>query len=110
MPQILVLRFASYVIYYIKQTRDKIGLTADLFASYVIYYIKQTATPTQGSPKGLLVMLFIILSKLYIVYIFSKISLLVMLFIILSKHVSFKSCHYLVFASYVIYYIKQTQN
>ena len=56
-------RFASYVIYYIKQTNQKIELSDYPFASYVIYYIKQTKIMHKNILFSLLVMLFSILSK-----------------------------------------------
>ena len=57
-----------------------------MFASYVIYSIKQTSyKPIKGTPC-LLVMLFIVLSKLNTNLGGYRMSLLVMLFIVLSKH------------------------
>ena len=56
-----------------------------LFASYVIYSIKQTLMIIVCLVDSLLVMLFIVLSKLYNNSIVMIISLLVMLFIVLSK-------------------------
>ncbi len=79
-----------------------------MFASYVIYYIKQTKKIIASSMMCLLVMLFIILSKLKKIIASSMMCLLVMLFIILSKPYSEKHNLFNLFASYVIYYIKQT--
>ena len=58
------IEFASYVIYSIKQTVNIFVYHVDKFASYVIYSIKQTKIKNGLSKICLLVMLFIVLSKL----------------------------------------------
>ncbi len=55
------------------------------FASYVIYSIKQTFIINSFNCWCLLVMLFIVLSKRMLIIIRNYLSLLVMLFIVLSK-------------------------
>ena len=59
-----ITKFASYVIYSIKQTTSAFFSDLFLFASYVIYSIKQTLTYNKKHDLSLLVMLFIVLSKL----------------------------------------------
>ena len=77
--------FASYVIYSIKQTNNKKIFETSEFASYVIYSIKQTSDILKNNRHGLLVMLFIVLSKRDCLKVCLNMSLLVMLFIVLSK-------------------------
>ena len=64
--------FASYVICSIKQTNDPIAIWKDKFASYVICSIKQTSVSPKSFKICLLVMLFVVLSKLTIKLILSN--------------------------------------
>ena len=77
--------FASYVICSIKQTTAATYAGLLLFASYVICSIKQTTLNALYNTQCLLVMLFVVLSKLLYLEQLPELGLLVMLFVVLSK-------------------------